>query len=186
MTILYFIFSHFAIYKYAVFRPQIFRTISANIPCCILLFANKKGVLALKNKEFEPWRVRAREIRAEKHISCEKIAEEMKMSLDTVSNFFASDSDPRISTAAPIIEALGCTWDDIFLGAESGKVSKVVQNLIVMLEKSESELGALSNIKEDYEKTKEQLAKVTEEKERLEIHLMYKDKLLDVYEKLNK
>ena len=116
----------------------------------------------MKAKEFEPWRVKLREIRAAKKLTNEKIAERTGiLSADTVSNVFSGESRyPRLDTMELIINALECEWHEVFgktetfIGGSSMKelqqrfdiVSKDRDDLIIILEeekKKNNELSAL-------------------------------------------
>lgn len=116
----------------------------------------------MKTKEFEPWRVKLRELRAVSKLSNEKIAEKTGiLSADTVGNVFNGESRyPRLDTMELIINALECEWHDVFgktetfIGGSSMRelqqrfdiVSKDRDDLIIILEeekKKNTELSAL-------------------------------------------
>ena len=116
----------------------------------------------MKAKEFEPWRVKLREIRAAKNLTNEKIASLTGiLSADTVGNVFNGESRfPRMDTIQLILDALGVEWHDVFgktdafIGGSSMKelqqrfdiVSKDRDDLIIILEEGKrknTELSAL-------------------------------------------
>ena len=75
----------------------------------------------MKAREFEPWRVHLREFRLTKNLSNEKIAERAEMSVDTVSNVFSGETRfPRVDTMQAILDAMECSWEDVFF--DSGAV----------------------------------------------------------------
>ena len=75
----------------------------------------------MKTREFEPWRVHLREFRIAKNLSNEKIAERADMSVDTVSNVFSGETRyPRVDTMQAILDAMECSWEDVFF--DSGAV----------------------------------------------------------------
>ena len=114
----------------------------------------------MKAREFEPWRVKLREIRAVKKLSNEKIAERTGiLSADTVSNVFNGESRfPRVDTMQLIIDALECEWNDVFgktetfIGGSSMKelqqrfdiVSIDRDNLVIDLEREKEKNAELS------------------------------------------
>ena len=116
----------------------------------------------MKAKEFEPWRVKLREIRAAKNLTNEKIAARTGiLSAATVGNVFNGESRfPRMDTIQLILDALECDWHDVFgktdafIGGSSMKelqqrfdiVSKDRDDLIIIIEeekKKNTELSAL-------------------------------------------
>ena len=114
----------------------------------------------MKAKEFEPWRVKLREIRAAKNLTNEKIASLTGiLSADTVGNVFNGESRfPRMDTIQLILDALECDWHDVFgktdafIGGSSMKelqqrfdiVSKDRDDLIIILEEEKKKNTELS------------------------------------------
>ena len=114
----------------------------------------------MKAKEFEPWRVKLREIRAAKNLTNEKIAARTGiLSADTVGNVFNGESRfPRMDTIQLILDALGVEWHDVFgktdafIGGSSMKelqqrfdiVSKDRDDLIIILEDEKKKNAELS------------------------------------------
>lgn len=114
----------------------------------------------MKTKEFEPWRVKLRELRAVSKLSNEKIAEKTGiLSADTVGNVFNGESRfPRMDTIQLILDALECDWHDVFgktdtfIGGSSMKelqqrfdiVSKDRDDLIIILEEEKRKNTELS------------------------------------------
>lgn len=100
-----------------------------------------------------------REIRAAKKLSNEKIADITGMSVDTVANVFNGETRfPRVDTMQSILDALECSWDDIFTGSGAvigGNAVKELQqrfdivsidrdNLVIDLEKEKEKNAELS------------------------------------------
>lgn len=145
----------------------------------------------MKQRDFEPWRVRLRELRLLKNLSYEKIAELAGASEDTVCNVFSGDTRyPRIDTMESILGALECTWDDVFMGSDAVICSKAVRELqqkydAACLERDDLAAEVL-DLKEKNTEMLLQVTKLTSEIEKLQMQVAHKDELIEVYKSFNK
>lgn len=144
----------------------------------------------MKTKEFEPWRVKLRELRAVSKLSNEKIAEKTGiLSADTVGNVFNGESRfPRMDTIQLILDALGVEWHDVFgktdafIGGSSMKelqqrfdiVSKDRDDLIIILEEEKKKNTELSSLVVELENKVKMLELTVELKD--EVITAYKSK----------
>ena len=141
----------------------------------------------MKAKEFEPWRVKLREIRAAKKLTNEKIAERTGiLSADTVSNVFSGESRyPRLDTVELIINALECEWHEVFGKTETfigGSSMKELQQRFDIVSKDRDDLVIL--LKEEEKKNAELQAKIVElqnQVKMLELTVALKEEVITAY-----
>ena len=146
----------------------------------------------MKAKEFEPWRVKLREIRAVKKLSNDKIAEKTGiLSADTVGNVFSGESRfPRMDTVQLILDALECDWSDVFgktdafIGGISMKelqqkyeiVSADRDNLVVSLDEEKRKNAELVSL----------VVELENKVKMLELTVTLKDEVIAAYKSVNK
>lgn len=141
----------------------------------------------MKAKEFEPWRVKLREIRAAKKLTNEKIAERTGvLSADTVSNVFSGESRfPRVDTMQLIIDALECEWHDVFgktdafIGGSS--VRELQQRFDIVSADRDSLVLDLSKEKEKSAELSAKIVELENEIKMLELKVSLKDEVIAAY-----
>ena len=146
----------------------------------------------MKAREFEPWRVKLREIRAVKKLSNEKIAESTGiLSADTVGNVFNGESRfPRMDTIQLILDALECEWHDVFGKTDAfigGSSMKELQQRFDIVSKDRDDLVIL--LKEEEKKNAELQAKIVELENKvkmLELTVKLKEEVILAYKSVNK
>lgn len=146
----------------------------------------------MKAREFEPWRVKLREIRAVKKLSNEKIAERTGiLSADTVGNVFNGESRfPRMDTIQLILDALECEWHDVFGKTDAfigGSSMKELQQRFDIVSKDRDDLVIL--LKEEEKKNAELQAKIVELENKvkmLELTVKLKEEVILAYKSVNK
>lgn len=141
----------------------------------------------MKAKEFEPWRVKLREIRAAKNLTNEKIAARTGiLSADTVGNVFNGESRfPRMDTIQCILDALECDWHDVFGKTDAfigGSSMKELQQRFDIVSKDRDDLIII--LEEEKIKNKELSALVVELENKvkmLELTVQLKDEVITAY-----
>lgn len=141
----------------------------------------------MKAKEFEPWRVKLREIRAAKNLTNEKIASLTGiLSADTVGNVFNGESRfPRMDTIQLILDALGVEWHDVFGKTDAfigGSSMKELQQRFDIVSKDRDDLVIL--LKEEEKKNTELSARIVELENKvkmLELTVGLKDEVIAAY-----
>lgn len=141
----------------------------------------------MKAKEFEPWRVKLREIRAAKKLTNEKIAERTGiLSADTVSNVFNGESRfPRVDTMQLIIDALECEWHDVFgktdafIGGSS--VRELQQRFDIVSADRDSLVLDLSKEKEKSAELSAKIVELENEIKMLALTVSLKDEVIAAY-----
>lgn len=141
----------------------------------------------MKAKEFEPWRVKLREIRAAKKLTNETIAERTGiLSADTVSNVFSGESRcPRVDTIQLIIDALECEWHDVFgktdafIGGSS--VRELQQRFDIVSADRDSLVLDLSKEKEKSAELSAKIVELENEIKMLELKVSLKDEVIAAY-----
>lgn len=141
----------------------------------------------MKAKEFEPWRVKLRELRAAKNLTNEKIAALTGiLSADTVGNVFNGESRfPRMDTIQLILDALDCEWHDVFDKTDAfigGSSMKELQQRFDIVSKDRDDLIII--LEEEKKKNTELSAKIVElenEIKMLELTVSLKDEVIAAY-----
>lgn len=141
----------------------------------------------MKAKEFEPWRVKLRELRAAKNLTNEKIAARTGiLSADTVGNVFNGESRfPRMDTIQLILDALECDWHDVFGKTDAfigGSSMKELQQRFDIASKDRDDLIII--LEEEKKKNTELSARIVELENKvkmLELTVELKDEVITAY-----
>lgn len=130
------------------------------------------------------WLENLKEFKEKTKMSYHDIAIKTGIPEKTVSRIFMGYTEnPTITTLIPIINALGCSFSEIFADTQA----LVGDNTVAELKKELEELKSESEIlKADNNLLKAQLGTMTARLELTEMKLMYTEKLLSVYDHYNK
>ena len=141
----------------------------------------------MKAKEFEPWRVKLREIRAAKKLTNEEIAERTGiLSADTVSNVFSGESRfPRVDTMQLILDALECEWHDVFVKTDAfiggSSVRELQQRFDIVSADRDSLVLDLSKEKEKSAELSARIVELENKVKMLELTVELKDEVITAY-----
>ena len=141
----------------------------------------------MKAREFEPWRVHLREFRIAKNLSNEKIAERTgTLSVDTVSNVFSGETHyPRVDTVQAILDAMECSWEDVFYDSGAvigGKSVKELQQRfdIVSLDRDNLVID-LEREKQANKELSAQIVELQNQVKMLELTVTLKEEIITAY-----
>lgn len=141
----------------------------------------------MKAKEFEPWRVKLRELRAVSKLSNEKIAEKTGiLSADTVGNLFNGETrSPKVETVQAVLDVFGVEWHDVFGKTDAfigGSSMKELQQRFDIVSKDRDDLIII--LEEEKKKNTELSARIVELENKvkmLELTVELKDEVITAY-----
>ena len=142
---------------------------------------NRQNII---NNNLEPWRINLCDLRSKKDMSYKQIAEKENLSEKSVIRVFTGEAkSPGVDLIRKIIHALDGKWSEIF--SEGDAVIAPIELITAQID-AEKALDAYSSASDELREEKRKNADLQAEIEKLTLKLEYKQREIDLLERLNK